>query len=347
VRGFKWEHFWANENNEFNLYQDAWRAIWARYAHEPSVLGYDLINEPRRYEMEISYDDLTTQYLLPYHRALIDEKNKFSPQKVAICQAIFMNKGEGIEHNQYAEIKEPLDRDNAYFSPHIYLDNSDWVAPVLARLEREADLWNAPMFIGEWGFPTYESTDTSFEQQQEYTKLYIDTAAAFDALGVGTIKAWFSGNRSMQNFLPKGKSTWAIFSDKQDVGTVERKYITDVIARPYPQSIAGDIQFFAFDHATRSLRVDLVSDNSKGASRIFIGADRHYPDGFSIVCGDDIVLGHNPLRSGGLELLKAPANLNPLDYVWNVRTQQLTILQWPTDQAKITLRILPGIQHDL
>ena len=347
AKSFKWENFWANEHNEFNLYQDAWQAIWTRYADQPSVLGYDLINEPRRYEMDISYDDLTSQYLLPYHRALIDAKNKISPEKVAICQAIFMNKGEGIEHNQYAEIKEPLDRPNAYFSPHIYLDNREWVAPVLARLEKEADLWNAPMFVGEWGFPTYDHTDTSFEDQQEYTRLYAHTADAFDALGVGTIKAWFSGNRTMQDFLPKGKSTWAIFSDKQDVGTVERKYIIDVIARPYPQTIAGDIQSFAFDYATRSLRVDLVTDNCKGASRIFIGANRHYPDGFSVVCGDDVILCHDPLKTEGLTVFKAPSSLNPQDFIWNARTQQLTILRWPVDKAATTLRIIPGINNDL
>lgn len=343
AKGFKWENFWADENNEFNLYLDAWKAIWSRYQDEPSVVGYDLINEPRKYTMEISYDDLTTQYLLPYHRRLIDAKNAYSPEKVAVCQAIFMNKGEGIGSNQYAEIKEPLGRDNVYFSPHVYQDKIEHVAPVMARLEKEADLWGAPMFIGEWGFPTYESSDTSIKEQLEFIQLYSETAAIFDESGVGTIKAWFAGTRRWQDFMPRGRSTWAIFSDPQDVGTVERKYITDRIARPYPQAVAGDIMSFSFDHATRQLTVEVVPDNAKGASRFFVGANRHYPDGFSVHCGDDLVLAHNPLRTTALTVVKAPRDARIADFIWDPATQQLTILQWPRHQTSLTLRIVPGV----
>jgi len=344
AKGFKWENFWADENDEFNLYLDAWKAIWNRYQNEPSVLGYDLINEPRKYTMEISYDDLTSKYLMPYHRRLIDAKNEFSPAKVAICQAIFMNKGEGIGRNQYAEIKEPIDRANVYFSPHVYQDEIADIEPVMARLQQESDLWGAPMFIGEWGFPTYETSDTTLSEQLEFTALYVETAAIFDQLGVGTIKAWFTGNRSMQDFLPRGRSTWAIFSDKQDVGTVERKYITDSIARPYPQEVAGDIQQFTWDHATRELSVEIIADNAKGSSRIFVGANRHYPDGFSIICGDDLILHHNPLRATGLDVLQAPPHVNPADFIWDQSSQQLTILQWPLDHIAFTLRIVPGLR---
>lgn len=342
-KGFAWEAFWADENDEFNIYLEAWRTIWSRYQDEPSVVGYDLINEPRKLTMDISYDDLTTQYLMPYHRRLIDAKNEYSPEKVSILQAIFMNKGEGIGSNQYAEIKEPIDRPNVYFSPHVYQDQVENLEPVMSRYEKEADLWGAPMFIGEWGFPTYESSDTSMAEQFEFRHLYQETGAYFDRTGVGTIKAWFTGNRRMQDFLPRGRSTWSIFSDKVDVGTVERKYITDTIARPYPQEIAGDILAFAFDHATRQLTVDIVSDNTKGASRIFVGANRHYPDGFSLHCGEDLILSHNPLRSADLSVIAAPADADPGDFIWNEATQQLTILRWPRDRAEFSLKIVPGV----
>lgn len=345
--GFEWENFWANENNEFELYLAAWKVIWSRYQDDASVLGYDLINEPRKHAMEISYDDLTNQYLLPYHRRLIDAKNTYSPEKVAICQAIFMNKGEGIDGNQYAEVKAPINRENVYFSPHVYQDDVTNLAPVMARLEKEADLWKAPMFIGEWGFPTYESSDTSVDEQLEFAKLYIETGAIFDQTGVGTIKAWFTGTPNMQDFLPRGRSTWSIFSDHQQVGTVERKYITDIIARPYPQEIAGDIHAFDFNHATRQLTVRLTTDNTKGSSRLFIGANRHYPDGFSVVLSDDLILCHDPLRATGLDVLKAPAHASPAKFVWDKTTQQLTILQWPDDRTELTLRIIAGINNVL
>jgi hypothetical protein len=163
-------------------------------------------------------------------------------------------------------------------------------------------------------------------------------------MGVGSIKAWFSGNRTKQNFLSGGPSTWAIFSDDKAVGTVERKYITDIIARPYPQVIAGEIIGFKFDFATRSLSMALEPDNSKGTSKIFVGSNRHYPDGFTIICGDNIVLHHNPLNNNGLDVIKFDQLSNPSDFIWNEALQQLIILKWPINNAPVHFKIVPGLQ---
>lgn len=341
ARSFKWEDFWRNEHGELATYEAAWRNIWSRYVDEPSVVGYDLINEPRRLTFDITYDDLTEQYLLPCYRRLIDTQRTYETEKVAICQAIFMNKGEALENNQYAEVKVPLGRDNVYFSPHVYQADAQQVAPVMARLDREADLWGAPMFIGEWGFPTFATTDGDLVDQHHYTRLYVETVAEFDRLGVGTIKAWFAGNRVMQNFLPRGPSTWAIFSDQRDVGTVERKYITDVIARPFPSVIAGDLLDFRFDFAARALTFSVRADNTRGASRIFVGADRHYPDGFSIQIGDEWILWSDPLKGGALRVLRVGSTGDSADFVWDPTTQHLTVLRWP-EGATLTCRITPG-----
>lgn len=148
----------------------------------------------------------------------------------------------------------------------------------------------------------------------------------------------------MQNFLPGGPSTWAIFSDKKDAGTVERKYITDIIARPYPQTIAGDIKSFLFNHATRTLDVTIKPDNGKGTSTLFIGANRHYPDGFSIVIDDDVVLFQNPIKNAGLEVYKCPKDFDPQNLVWNPVTQKLMVLRWPKDKEEVKIKIVPGIR---
>jgi endoglycosylceramidase len=201
--------------------------------------------------------------------------------------------------------------------------------------------------IGEWGFPTFATTDTLIEGrigQLAYQEQYIRTAEVFDKMGVGSIKAWFLGNRSMQNFLPDGPSTWSIFSDKRDAGTVERKYITDIIARPFPQAIAGDIQSFLFNHATRTLDLVIKPDNTKGTSTIFVGANRHYPDGFTIKVDQSLVLYHNPLNNNGLEVYKAPVGVNPQDFIWDEQSQKLIILKWPEEREGLHVKILPGIR---
>lgn len=347
VDSFVWEDFWQNQQNEHQTYIEAWQVIWKRYVAEPTVLGYDIVNEPRKLTMDISYDDLTADYLIPLYQKIIDACHNINPSKKVLVQSIFMNKGEGINNNQYAEVKTPIHRENLVFAPHIYQDKIDFIKPVMDRFDKESDLLNAPILIGEWGFPTFAVTDTTISGklgQLAYRELYIRTAEVFDQMGVGSIKAWFLGNRSMQNFLPGGPSTWAIFSDKKDAGTVERKYITDIIARPYPQTIAGDIKSFLFNHATRTLDVTIKPDNGKGTSTLFIGANRHYPDGFSIVIDDDVVLFQNPIKNAGLEVYKCPKDFDPQNLVWNPVTQKLMVLRWPKDKEEVKIKIVPGIR---
>ena len=118
-----------------------------------------------------------------------------------------------------------------------------------------------------------------------------------------------------------------------------------MISRPFPQAIAGDIQSFFFNHATRTLDIEIKTDNSKGASKVFIGANRHYPDGFSILIDSDIVMFYNPLKNVGLETYKSPNGFDPSNYIWDSNTQKLIILTWPTDQAFLNIKIVPGLRN--
>ncbi|KEZ94337.1 cellulase family glycosylhydrolase [Nonlabens ulvanivorans] len=348
VDEFIWEEFWLNKKGEYNTYIDAWKVIWNRFSDNDAVFGYDVVNEPRKLTMDISYEDLTNKYLIPLYQNIIDESQKINAEKMILFQSIFMNKGEKIDNNQYSEIKTPINRKNIIFAPHIYQNDIDFIKRNMNRFDKESDMLKVPILIGEWGFPTFARTDTLIDGklgQLKYRELYIRTAEVFDRMGVGSIKAWFLGNRSMQNFLPGGPSTWAIFSDSTDAATVERKYITDVISRPFPQAMAGDIQSFFFNHATRTLDFKIKTDNSKGASKIFIGANRHYPDGFSILIDSDIVMFYNPLKNVGLETYKSPSNFDPSNYIWDSNTQKLIILTWPTDQAFLNIKIVPGLRN--
>lgn len=348
VDKFVWEEFWLNKKGEYKTYIEAWKVIWNRFSNDDAVLGYDVVNEPRKLTMDISYEDLTRKYLIPLYQNIIDESQKINADKMILFQSIFMNKGEKVDKNQYSEITAPINRKNIIFAPHIYQNDIDFIKRNMDRFDKESDMLKAPILIGEWGFPTFATTDTLIDGklgQLKYRELYIRTAEVFDRMGVGSIKAWFLGNRSMQNFLPGGPSTWSIFSDSTDAGTVERKYITDVISRPFPQAIAGDIQSFLFNHATRTLNIKIKPDNSKGASKIFVGANRHYPDGFSIIIDEQSILYYNPLKNTGLEIYKLAKNIDPTDFIWDANSQKLIVLKWPKSKEEVNIKIVPGLRN--
>lgn len=343
---FSWEDFWANKNNEHRAYIDAWKLIWERYQDEPSVIGYDLINEPRKLTMDISYDDLVKDHLIPLYQRIIDEHNRISPDKLCLLQSIFQNKGHKTDGIQYTEIKYPVHRDNVVFAPHIYQKNMEFITPELERFQAEGAVLQAPIFIGEWGYPTFRNgtDDSVFGEigQLKYMEFYIHTAQEMDRRGIGAIKAWFLGSNPYQNFLPHGESTWAIFTDDELIGDAERKYITDIIARPYPQAIAGDIESFFYDFATRTLSLKITADNRLGNSRLFVGANRHYPDGFTLSIGDQLVVSHDPLNGGQLDVVKNLSRVSAANIVWDPTRQQLIIEQWPEDKQPLEITLSPG-----
>ena len=96
---------------------------------------------------------------------------------------------------------------------------------------------------------------------------------------------------------------------------------------------------------TRTLDLNIKTDNSKGASRIFVSADRHYPDGFSVYVGEDLILTHSPIKTG-FRAYSSKANTKPSDFIRDADRQQLVVLAWPTNDEIVDIRIEPGIYRE-
>jgi endoglycosylceramidase len=344
--GFSWGNFWRNENGEFDHLEKAWRLLWERYRNEPAVYGYDLLNEPMKGDLDVGYEEMESAYLIPLYQRLVDACHGISPHKKCLYQAILVNNPDReIYHPPFISMKTPLKGENIMYAPHIYEGDKSRIRSWFDKYYRDAAVSGVPIFFGEWGPATYDPVDSSLTEQFRYQDFYIETAHIFDSLGVGTAKAWFTGTR-FTGKSGRGPFTWSIFKDNRGVGTVERKYITDIIARPYPQCIAGDIMEFSVDFPTRSLHLEIRSENSKGASRIFIPADRLYPDGFTLTAGETVVI-FNPIENTGLEVIEPGRGITPADFIWDPFRQQLVVLQWPVDGTRLRVSIQPGIYQEI
>ena len=336
-----WTQLWLNENHEQDHVIRAWRVIWQRYRDDPSVFGYDLLNEPFRGTLAEGYQQVTQARLIPLYRRIVDELRKISPEKWAIYQPLLLDISDrGPGKLPMVEMAVPISRRRIIFAPHGYFPNAELHAKAVERHLQEAALSRAGLMMGECGRQTYKGMDDDPAKQAEYRQLYAEVAAIFDRYGLGMVKPWFTGTRKWngraQNY------TWSVFRDDAAVGTLERKYIMDVVARPAPLVVAGKIERFGFDLATRTFNMTFTADRQRGTSEIFVGENRHYPDGFTVVFNDTLQIARDPLQPESWRVLQAPANTDTSVFAFDAKTQRLRVTCWPGAQDKCTLTIVPG-----
>jgi endoglycosylceramidase len=344
IKGFdagQWDALWKNTHGSQETLIETWKKIWIRYRNDPSVFGYDLLNEPKL-GLDPDEQRCVRKYLMPTLRRLIDALHAISPEKWALYQPLFRDKGQGV--GPFTPMKESIRRDRVIYAPHMYTTDMKTMRETLDRYEREAGLSKAPLLLGEWGPSVALTVDSNREKQAVYTKAYQETAADLDSRGIGGIKAWFIGSRSpLENKKSKTKYTWAIFSDISPTGKTERKYLVDPLARPRPLVVAGRLDDYGFNFESRILEMSLKPDATLGATEIFVSADRYYPAGFRVEIGEGLVMALKPadgqlsiVGSAGARALNQARRIH-----WDQGKQHLIIEKWADTPPQLSLKILP------
>lgn len=348
-----WIDLYLDTDNRQELFLGAWRHIFERYKDNPPVFGYDLVNEPcategdkQIWEAEPRFKDSATfqrDYFVPFYRKLIDELHRISPEgKWALFQPYHVPP---VVHRATKfpcfPLSEPLKRTGIVFAPHYYDD--DPVA-ALERYSEDAALNGAPMMFGEYGKATVAETDHDLAAQQSYTKLLIETVTEFDKRALGCVKAWWCGSRVFNKALATKPHavTWALFYGDSPMGGAERKYIMDVIVRPRPLAVAGEVKSFHFDFASRIFEMNFVPGSSKSGSEIFVPVDRHFPDGFRILC-NGLELSFDPKSPDGFKVIKDSPSLPATVFHWDAERRRVIVDNWGTISGETTLKIVPGL----
>jgi len=337
----QWDAIYHNTNGTQDALVAAWSKLWNRYKDEPSVFGYDLLNEPQR-GLDPDEERCCREGLLPTLRRLADAMHAVSPGKWAIYQPLYRETGAG--DGPFLPMREPFGRERVIYAPHLYSMDLAMMNKTLDRYLHEAALSKAPLLLGEWGPATDIAADTDPARQTRYTTVYQATANALDQRGIGGIKAWFCGTRAPLTSKKRSNPfTWAIFSDTDPVGHIERKFITDALARPRPLAVAGHLERHGFDFATRTLEVSLQPHAQRGSTEIFVSAERFYPEGFRVEAGPGLTLA---LKPGVAEL----STLNSADETnreqanlvhWDAGSQHIVIKKWIVKSPSLTVKISP------
>ncbi|YCM45553.1 cellulase family glycosylhydrolase [Verrucomicrobiaceae bacterium 227] len=336
-----WDAIYENTGGTRDTLLAAWKSLWTRYQHEPSVFGYDLLNEPQR-GLDRNEVRCFHEQLLPTLRHLTDALHEISPDKWALFQPLYRETGAGT--GPFLPMTEAFGRERVIYAPHLYSMDAEKAAKMLDRYLREAALSKAPLILGEWGPATDLAADADPVKQARYTRVYEATANALDRRGIGAIKAWFCGTRvPLKTKNRREPFTWAIFSDHSPAGKVERRFVTDALSRPRPLTVSGHLRSYGFDFETHVL--ELVVEPGAGPTRIFVPKDRYYSGGFHLSLGTDpkIVL---TLREGeeswsGTESL-SPVHQAQVDAIdWEAGSQQVIIEAWKIKTARITIKVSP------
>jgi len=129
-----------------------WQAIAKRYAGDPTILGYDLLNEPIA-----PYHDIATlnPRLEPFYKRLTSAIRSVDPGRVAILAA--------------GQWSSSFDMFGPPFAPNLaYTYHSFWASTKRDSIQRHLNFsnrYNVPLFLGETG----ELTD---EWNAEFRKLH-------------------------------------------------------------------------------------------------------------------------------------------------------------------------------
>jgi endoglycosylceramidase len=237
--------FWSNQDGILDRYIEFFRMLAARYKDQPSVIGFEPINEPfPGWPGIVRYGTWHQDQLYPFYEA-VGRALHTVDERYLVFTGISPLENMGV----WATARRRPDVPNLVLAPHYYdlgylrflwFNPGGGVEPMRRGLRRHLELarfWNVPTFVGEFGVSMHR------EDAEEYlTRLY----SVFDELHLsGTI--W---EASMSGLLWNLRDKGILAPD----GTPRPPVLA--IDRPYPRAVAGSIDRFSFQPG--SGRFDLV-----------------------------------------------------------------------------------------
>ncbi len=221
---------------------ETWGMLAATFRHDPTVAGYDLLNEPGFGETA----PVTTSFLLGqyYDRAITEIRSSGAPQIVFVEPSILWS-GLGFDSGPTPGFTSDH---NIVFSPHLYaesitMDRSLGLPPIVGLdrqftlAQRVADEYDAPLWSGEYGY-WGDNTDVD-ARLTRYAK-------AEDAHALGSAYwVWKQACGDPQNGIgPTGDGIMT-----QDCKTggdgPPRSDLLQILGRAYPRSAPGAITTLA------------------------------------------------------------------------------------------------------
>lgn len=257
--------FFENVEDLQDAYANMAAVVAERIAPSPGVAGLELMNEPLA---------LNEDKLADFHERVSARVREVTPD-----MTLFFEPDAARNFTDQAPTNRLFPFDDAAYSPHIYTDvfTDGWAARDIDGLvasieaaEAESRAHGAVPFVGEFG----NDPDT------ETGRLFITTSLdAYDA----TQMSW-----AFWVYEEWSQGQWGLYTTSEGHSRGElRGELADILARPYPQAIAGDLAGFSWDDETATLSITL--ENAGGGLHRIGASPRIWPGGVSAQCDGSAV----------------------------------------------------------
>lgn len=248
--------FWRNDDGLQDHFVEAWARVAERLAPIDGVIGFEVYNEP--FPGELDFASFEEAHLTPFYQRVVSKVRSIASSWMVFLEGavLISEQGTKIDVGQFG---------NAVYLPHFYdkvvhlsraYDGNDAeMIKVHDIYAADASRMGAPWMLGEYGVrPDAEGAVAYLRDQQRLLGRH----------GVGgtcwhynpTDVDWNHEHLSM--FEPGGAES----------------ALVDVLCRPYPKVIAGEIESFDFDDETK--RFELRVSPCEGETVVYVPA-RHYP----------------------------------------------------------------------
>lgn len=251
-----------------------WKYIAARYKNNPTILGYDLFNEPPGAELG---PDTASNYLYAFYERLIDNITPIDNNHLFVYEPV---------GGRWDCAPRLLKRPNIIFSAHIYPDHNNATklssmgfgySGDKAILENQllgyfnlpqsnpSKNWNIPILMGEFG----ESPKSFYRNRYLWTN---DMEDIYDKYSI----PWIAYGYCVLD--RPGHSGGELTIVNRDRSEVKEK--ADALDKPYPRVSSIPPSEYSFDRTSGRFQV-VFNGSGNIKTEIYIPS-RYYPNGFEV-----------------------------------------------------------------
>jgi len=256
-------HLWDDADLQQH-YFDTWALVADRFGSNPTVIGYDLMNEP--FFGDTSPLTFEADKLLPFYRGATDAVRAVDPDAVIYFEPMI------ITSSGIPSFLPPVHDPKTVYFPHFYqfevhegypYDGNDWLIRTAQTFRsQEAARHGVPWLLGEFG-----AADTT-EGFEPYLN---DLLATLDDFASG----WTYWS------YDKGGG----FSILDSSGSEKANLVP--LIRTYPQKVAGGIVSYYYDPGSRTFELTFKNRAcATGPTEIYVPSTRVYEGSFAVTSTD-------------------------------------------------------------